>query len=403
VHHNSPLPPALILGEGLNALAVARSLGRRGVSVMAIEPGRHSLSSESRYLKVIPFPHTGNRGEELLNVVHRVSDQVGLPLVLIPTGDRDVRFLSHYRHRFPSRCKLVIASHEVVETCLDKWAFAQWTEREGFPVPKTSQPNSIAEVKALSRDIRYPCLYKPSYSPDWEHPDFSSVHGRVKMIRVDSPSELVQTYEALGRFRQGVLVQEMIEGPETALVDLYACYSDKGSPRSLFAIRKQRTFPLDGRGPGASVRSHDSSTVRALGVAVLDRLRYQGPGAVCFKFLPSGDEVRIVEVNARLPLHHGLASFCGIDLAWIAYCEAVGITVETSDTWPADVLWLSTRADLRAAYSYWRRGDLTLGGWLRSLTGPRVFGDWAADDPRPFLSELKGIARDAARRLHRGT
>jgi predicted ATP-grasp superfamily ATP-dependent carboligase len=125
VHHCSPLPPALILGEGLNALAVARSLGRRGVSVMAIEPGRRSISSESRYLEVIPFPHTGNRGEELLNVVHRVSDQVGSPLVLIPTGDRDVRFLSQYRHRFPSRCKLAIASHEAVETCLDKWAFAQ--------------------------------------------------------------------------------------------------------------------------------------------------------------------------------------------------------------------------------------------------------------------------------------
>jgi len=221
------------------------------------------------------------------------------------------------------------------------------------------------------------------------------------MIRVDSSTDLIQTYEALGKFSQGVLIQEMIEGPETALVDLYACYSNTGIPRALFAIRKQRTSPLDGRGGGASVRSDDGSAVRDLGLAVLDRLRYQGPGAVCFKFLPSGNGVRIVEVNARLPLHHGLASYCGIDLPWIAYCEAVGIPVEVPDKWPADVLWLSTRSDLWAAYNYWRRGDLTFSGWLRSLRGPRVFGDWAADDPKPFLRELRSLLRSVARGLIR--
>ena len=370
---------------------------------MAIDPGHRSISTKSRYLKVISRPHMGNRDEELMNVVHRVSDQVGSPLVLIPTGDREVRFLSRYRDRFPNSCKLVIAPREAVETCLDKWAFARWAEREGFPVPKTYQPNSITEVKALSQGIRYPCLYKPSYSPDWDHPEFAGVHGWVKMIRVDSPIDLVRTYEALGRFRQGVLVQEMIEGPETALVDLYACYSNEGKPKALFAIRKQRTSPLDGRGGGASVRSDDGSAVRELGLAVLDRLHYQGPGAVCFKVFPSGDRVEIVEVNTRLPLHHGLASFCGIDLSWIAYCEAVGIPTTVPDTWPADVLWLSTRADLWAAYKYWQRGDITFSEWLGSLRGPRVFGDWAADDPKPFLGELRilllGVARGLLRRL----
>lgn len=399
--HRSPLPPALILGEGLNALAVARSLGRRGVSVMAIDPGHRSISTKSRYLKLISCPQMGNRDEELLNTVRRVADQVSSPLVLIPTGDREVRFISQYRDRFPKSCKLVIAPREAVETCLDKWAFARWAEKEGFPIPKTYQPTSSADVKVLSRELRYPCLYKPSFSPDWEHPEFSRVHGRVKMIRVNSASDLIQTYESLGRFRQGVLVQEMIEGPETALVDLYACYTNGGTPRSLFAIRKQRTFPLDGRGPGASVRSDDGTGVRDLGLAVLDRLHYQGPGAVCFKCLPSGGGVAIMEVNARLPLHHGLASFCGIDLAWIAYCEAVGIQTEPPDRWPVDVLWLSSRADLRAAYGYWRRGDLTVRGWLSSLHGPRVFGDWAADDPRPFFSEVAGMVRDATHRLLR--
>ena len=73
------------------------------------------------------------------------------------------------------------------------------------------------------------------------------------------------------------------------------------------------------------MRSDDGSAVRELGLAVLDRLKYKGPGAVCFKCLPSRDGVGIIEVNARLPLMHGLASYCGIDLPWIAYCEALGI------------------------------------------------------------------------------
>ena len=171
--------------------------------------------------------------------------------------------------------------------------------------------------QVLSRELRYPCFYEPSFSPDWKHPEFSRAHGRVEMIRVNSASYLIWTYESLGRFRQGVLVQEMIQGSETALVDLYACYTNGGTFSRPVRHTEAANISLGGRGPGASVRSDDGAGVRDLDLVVLDRLHYQGPGAVCFKCQLSGGGVAIVEVNARLPLHHGLASFCGIDLAWI--------------------------------------------------------------------------------------
>jgi glycosyltransferase involved in cell wall biosynthesis len=76
--------------------------------------------------------------------------------------------------------------------------------------------------------------------------------------------------------------------------------------------------------------------------------------------------------------------------------DAVAVLSEYIPKFPGVDLFHSSRI-----FIYWRRGDLTFGGWLRSLTGPREFRDWAADDPRPFLSELRILLRSLSRGLLR--
>lgn len=42
-----------------------------------------------------------------------------------------------------------------------------------------------------------------------------------------------------------------------------------------------------------------------------------------------------------------------------------------------------------SALIYWRRGDLKMGDWWRSLRGPKFYAVLAWKDPVPFLAELR--------------
>jgi hypothetical protein len=49
------------------------------------------------------------------------------------------------------------------------------------------------------------------------------------------------------------------------------------------------------------------------------------------------------------------------------------------------VKWLDATADMQAFWDYFRRGELSPIGWLRSLRGTRSFATFALDDLRPYL------------------
>jgi len=63
------------------------------------------------------------------------------------------------------------------------------------------------------------------------------------------------------------------------------------------------------------------------------------------------------------------------------------------------VRWLSLADDARAfVRDYAPAGELTLGGWLASLQGPKVFDVFAWDDPSPFaVNALRTLAARARR------
>jgi predicted ATP-grasp superfamily ATP-dependent carboligase len=82
------------------------------------------------------------------------------------------------------------------------------------------------------------------------------------------------------------------------------------------------------------------------------------------------------------------AAQCGVPLSLMAYCDALGGPIPAARPTRLGVRWIVLERDLRAALEYRRRGELTIRGWLRSLAGPKVFGYWAWDDPRPALVRL---------------
>ena len=55
--------------------------------------------------------------------------------------------------------------------------------------------------------------------------------------------------------------------------------------------------------------------------------------------------------------------------------------------------WVYWRNDVRSAFYYWRKGELTIRDWLRSLRGRKTCAVWSWSDPVPFFADLCNLKR----------
>jgi predicted ATP-grasp superfamily ATP-dependent carboligase len=81
------------------------------------------------------------------------------------------------------------------------------------------------------------------------------------------------------------------------------------------------------------------------------------------------------------------------------YCDALGWELPAARRQRyGNAKWVYLTRDARSAYYFWRRGDLTIGDWIRSWHGIKVDAMFSWRDQAPFWHELTGPGR---RRLTR--
>ena len=98
----------------------------------------------------------------------------------------------------------------------------------------------------------------------------------------------------------------------------------------------------------------------------------------------------IMEPNVGRPTgRSAIAEGGGVDLHYTMYCDALGLPLpENRIQTYGNVKWMHIRRDLQSALYYWRRGELTIPDWWRSIRGRKVFALFAWDDLGPFLGDL---------------
>jgi predicted ATP-grasp superfamily ATP-dependent carboligase len=83
-----------------------------------------------------------------------------------------------------------------------------------------------------------------------------------------------------------------------------------------------------------------------------------------------------------------------VELLYSMYCDAIG--------WPlppnleqkyTGAKWIHLRRDSQSALYYWRRGELTLKEWWRSIRGRKTYALFSWTDPAPFFGDLVRVIR----------
>jgi protein-tyrosine-phosphatase/predicted ATP-grasp superfamily ATP-dependent carboligase len=297
-------------GNERSALAVARSLGRRGVPVFVGAEASSSLAGVSRYCResfVYPDPWTAP--DEFKSCILERANRWGAAVVF-PMTDLAVEILGESGQR-PGAPVLPIPSLDQYRALSDKYRLMESAKRREVPVPDTIfVPDGDVEA-VLPQIDRWPIVVKPGRSlimagGRWQ---------KTSVLYARDAGELRRLYQEVGYLKAPSLLQTRVIGEGQGVFGLF----DRGKPVALFAHRRLRERPPSG---GVSVLRESMELrqpITEYALRVVQSADWHGVAMVEFKVDKASGVPYLMEVNGRFWGSLQLAIDAGMDFPWFLY------------------------------------------------------------------------------------
>jgi predicted ATP-grasp superfamily ATP-dependent carboligase len=277
---------------------------------------------------------------------------------------------------------------------LDKDRTYEICREIGVGCPRTETVTTREEAEAVSRRFDYPCALKPRES----HVYAQHFGILAKAVQVGSPEELVREFDKTAELGVAMLVTEIVPGPDHALCSYYSYLDEDGRPLYHFTKKKERQFPPEFGLGCYQITTWDPEVAEA-GLRFFQGAGLRGIANVEFKRDSRDGTLRLIECNARLTAANEQVRLAGLDIALLAYSRVAGTPGPELRSYKVGVPLWHPIEDLRAMLRYRARGELTVGGWLRSLRRRQRFPLFRLDDPLPTVHSLSVKAGRLARKL----
>ncbi|MCZ6673420.1 MAG: hypothetical protein O7C75_10845, partial [Verrucomicrobia bacterium] len=182
------LKPVLVLdGERESALAIVRSLGRKGLRVEVGSSRANPIAALSKYCSghfIYPDPLEDLPGfqKALLEELEQRSYSL-----VIPVTDLTICPLMEIRDSVEGLARLAMASNEALALALSKSHTYDLASTFGVPIPKTVIVRDVEESHGLQDRLTYPAVIKADRSKIWP----SNGRGQdISVAYVFTPKEL---------------------------------------------------------------------------------------------------------------------------------------------------------------------------------------------------------------------
>lgn len=394
-HGSLPTPPgvtdpALIVGSGPRVvITVARSLWRRGISVIVVVPTGQEWKIRSRAIAaVVPLEGTDESCAAQLVALarlHRAS-------WIVPCSDTALELVARAYDELAATSRVATPPHPVIRRVLDKHATLAAAAGCGVPVPVSHVIDSPAAAAAAD-PAWFPLVAKPA--------DKESAAGHtLKVAHFATRDDLVRAFDQAPEFGRSMLFQEFCPGTGVGIELLL----HRGRVAASFQHRRMREFPATG-GVAVVARAEPVDPV-LLGhsTRLLEALGWNdGVAMVEFRHDPASGRAVLMEVNGRFWGSLPLAIRAGVDFPWLAWSAARGdppvqapaYRSGTTVRWTAGSL-LRLQDALRAARTG-RRGISRRRAWADFVADFRPgirSALWSSDDPFPAIGEPALVARE---------
>lgn len=382
------------MGADYRGLGVVRSLGRRGIPVWLIKQGGHLVAAASRYVRRrISWPE-GNDSRKIDFLLEFGAAHHLKGWMLFPTDDYTVSLISRHHEALARQYQLTVSPWEKLRWACDKRLLHQLARRVMVHQPWTVWPSTREELAAI--DCPFPVILKPAVrlKPNslaipkaWRAEDRKSL-----LARYDEASALVSP--------ENLMVQEIVPGGGEAQFS-YAALCRDGSSLASIVARRTRQFPADFGQFSTFVETVENREVIESAERLLAATCFTGLVEVEFKRDPRDGQLKVFDINPRVWGWHTLCRRAGVDFPYLLWLLLRDEPVP-EQSGRAGESWMHLSADLRVAVGEILRGRLSLGAYMRSLSGPRESAIFAWDDPMPGLLDLPLFACASGKRIFMG-
>lgn len=380
------------------ALTVIRSLGRRGIPVVAAQTEARkgdTIGFYSRYAKECLSLPKADDAAAYVQTLLRLGKKGD---VLIPVALKSVFAASSYRDQLAEVFHLAVAPPESLELANDTSRLLELAASLGVPAPQTTTLAPGETFAELAERLTYPVVVKYRAGEELQLPP------QERYCIVRSPDELVAVYQRMHARQPYPLAQEYVPG---AGFGVSALFNREGEAVALFAHRRLREYPVSG-GPSCFCESIYEPRLFDYALRLLRALRWEGVAMVEFKQDAYG-EFRLMEINPRFWGSLPLAVAAGVDFPYLLYQVARGERPSPVLTYRLGVRMRYFFQDLLAGRDYFRRSESKrafLARYLRDWLDPKVVdGVFSLRDPLPgmvytwrvaskFFRQGKGIPGD---------
>lgn len=333
------MPKVLVTDSQMrSSLAVIRSLGRKGLHVIAGEETRFATGSFSKYCKgrlVYPSPVKREKqfAEFLIKSVRETEYDAIFPVAdpcLKPIIDNEEELSKYTTIALPPR-RIFMRGYDKGETL--KFAIAN-----DIPCPKTYFIEELEEIYRLEGKLEYPSVIKPRISS-----------GKRGVKICESFEDIINNYKIVQPRYGKIIIQEFI--PNGGEFGVYTLLNPNSELRALSVQRRVRSYPVSG-GPSTfreTFKNRISEKAVEYSITLLKAMNWAGVAMVEFRIDARNGIPRLMEINPRFWGSLQLSILGGVDFPYLLYKMIIDEDIEpvldykegVGCRWllPGDILW----------------------------------------------------------------
>ena len=373
--------PVVVIAPGYHGHAIARSLGRLGVSVYGVHGDPRSPAARSRYWEKNTFwALSAHPAEASVDRLLELSQEIGGSPILLPTDDDSCLFVADHAEELKQGFLFPDQPAGLARALSSKETMYDLCKEYSIPTPHTTFPRSHDDVLEYLETATFPIMLKGINTVALLR------HAGARMALVHDKTTLLRLYDEWETPEsRNLMLQEYIPG-SSEMIWMFNGYFDDRS-ECLFAVtgQKIRQYPAYKGVTSLGICVTNDAVIRVT-QDFMKAVGYRGVLDTGYKYDARDGQYKLLDVNPRTGVTFRLfVDNNGTDVVRALYRDLTGQPVPRA--LPREGRkWMAENFDFISSAISLRDGSLGVAGWLRSLRSVEETSWFAADDLRPFLA-----------------
>jgi D-aspartate ligase len=373
---------AVVFGLSETGLGVIRSLGQKGIKVIGID-FRKDIGWYSRYVNPIKCPHPLEEEKKFIEWIHLNFSGNDQKLPVFFTSDDFLISFSRNRAVLSDYFLFNMVDHLLLEHITNKYSQFLIASKATIDLPSTWLINKPSDLEKIPKNINFPVFIKGKDVNTWR----KVISGSIKGFLVNNFQELSERVYGILNKNVPVILQEVIEGPDTNHYKYCSYTTSDGKFLAEFTLQKIRQNPIH-FGVGCVVESVDKPELIEIGRKLFSAIGYTGIGSVEFKLDNRDGKLKLIEINPRYWQQNYLSTACDMNFPYLNYMDLLNEYPKPVHYFIKGIKWVNRYMDFDSFTKYYKEGVLTYRDWRKSVSGKKVHHDFTWDDPLPALFEF---------------